>query len=323
VTATDATAPGEFELIAKYFRRPVSDPSVLIGSGDDAAVVAPSQPLAISTDTLVAGVHFLASADPARLAERALAVNLSDMAAMGAQPRWFTLALTLPRVEARWLENFSDGLYACASRYDVALIGGDVTAGPLCLSIHIIGEVAADQVLRRSGASSGDGVFVTGSPGDAAAGLEIASQGAALTADTQFLVDRFELPVPRVGAGLALRGIASAAIDISDGLLADLGRLCAASDVGACIDVEKLPVSAPLQRVVGMEQAREFALSGGDDYELCFTAPLRAADDLPDLFSHLELAVTRIGVCRDGAGVDCLLDGEPWTPSRRGYEHFT
>ncbi|MGD2166553.1 MAG: thiamine-phosphate kinase [Gammaproteobacteria bacterium] len=315
--------PHEFELIARYFRRPSTDPAVLIGSGDDAALVQPSDAVALSTDTLVAGVHFLETIDPARLAEKALAVNLSDMAAMGARPRWFTLALTLPQSEPGWLGRFSEGLHACAARFDVSLVGGDVTAGPLCISIHIAGEVSPEAALRRDGAAIGDSVFVTGTLGDAAAGLQIVRGESAESADAQYLIDRYELPTPRVDAGIALRGIATAAIDVSDGLLADLGHLCAASGCAARVAVEALPLSQPLQRCFAQHAAREFALFGGDDYELCFTAPRDADERITVLLAPLGVSVTRIGECLEGSGVECRLAGERYSVRERGYEHFS
>lgn len=314
--------PREFELIARYFRRPIVDPAVFIGSGDDAALVMPAGSVAMSTDTLVAGVHFLESIAPERLGWRALAVNLSDMAAMGAQPRWFTLALTLPHSDAHWLNSFAEGLYACADSFDISLIGGDVTAGPLCLSVHIAGEVAGTNVLKRAGAQPGDGVFITGSTGDAAAGLQIAASGSVATPDANFLFDRYEIPTPRIDAGLALRGLATAAIDISDGLVADLGRLCAASACGARIDVARLPLSKALQRHVGEQSARDLALCGGDDYELCFTVPKDVAARLTSAFESLSVEVTQIGECVSGEGIDCQLNGQPFPVTVKGYEHF-
>jgi len=314
--------PREFELIARYFRRPVVDPAVLIGSGDDAALVMPSGSVALSTDTLVTGVHFLDTIAPERLGWRALAVNLSDMAAMGARPRWFTLALTLPHSNPDWLNSFAEGLYACAESFDISLIGGDVTAGPLCLSVHIAGEVAGTDVLKRAGAQPGDGIFVTGSIGDAAAGLQIATSETAATPDARFLLDRYEIPTPRIEAGLALRGLASAAIDISDGLVADLGRLCAASACGARIDVAHLPLSKALQSYVVEKSAREFALCGGDDYELCFTAPKAATAQLAVVFESLSVEVTQIGECVSGERIDCHLNRKPFPVPEKGYEHF-
>jgi thiamine-monophosphate kinase len=314
--------PGEFDLIARYFAWASTDSDVLIGPGDDAALVRPRGSLAIATDTLVAGVHFLESIDPAALGVRILAVNLSDMAAMGARPRWFTLALTLPAVDADWLERFSTGLRECAAQYDVALIGGDMTAGALCLSVHIIGEVTADEVLRRDGAQPGDAVFVTGTLGDAAAGLRIAADESLDSDDAQFLRRRYEAPQARVGAGLALRGIASAAIDVSDGLLADLGHLCEASGCAARIEAASLPLSQALLGWAGRSTAIELALSGGDDYELCFTAPVSAEQDIVRALAQHDVAVTRIGECVRGQGVECLLDGEPHAVTGSGYEHF-
>lgn len=310
-------------MIARWFQRPSDDPSVLIGSGDDAALISASEPVAISTDTLVEGIHFLPTVRPERLARRALAVNLSDMAAMGARPRWFTLALTLPHTDAQWLESFAQSLHAYAAQFDISLIGGDMTTGPLSISISILGEVSRAEALTRSAASPGDAVYVTGSLGDAAAGLQIAAADQDENADARYLRDRFELPTPRVAAGIALRGQAGAAIDVSDGLVADLGRLCAASGCGARINVNLLPISESLLRHAGRQAAREFALGGGDDYEICFTA---AAGDHDVLVASLEphgVPVTRIGECTAGHAVECLLQGERYELRRSGYEHFS
>ena len=323
MTDSNAEPLDEFGLIARYFDRPAGDASVVLGPGDDAALIEPTQTLAMSTDTLNAGVHFLDDIDPARLGERALAVNLSDMAAMGAQPRWFLLSLTLARTQASWLEGFAAGLHACAQRYGVSLIGGDVTGGALAMSIHILGEVPRTQALLRSGAACGDAVFVTGTLGDAAAGLRLAGEKRDDDADKRWLIDRYELPTPRVAAGIALRGIATAAIDVSDGLLADLGWICKASGCAADVDVAAVPLSAPLSRRESLGQARRFALSGGDDYELCFTAPGQAEERVRGALAQVGVAVTRIGECRAGHGVHCRLDGRPYAAGSGGFAHFS
>ena len=313
---------GEFELIARYFNWPIRDPAVRLGPGDDAALVSPTQTLAIAADTLVSGVHFLADMEPARLGHRVLAVNLSDMAAMGATPRWFTLALTLERTDAWWLAEFSAGLRSTAERFGVELIGGDVTAGPLCLSVQMLGDVPVEAALRRAGARPGDAVFVTGTLGDAAAGLELARRGTVAEPDARWLVDRFELPEPRVGAGLALRGVATAAIDVSDGLLSDLSRVCQASGCAAEIDVASLPLSAALLSRESRQRARERALNGGDDYELCFTAAHAAEQLLRERLGAVGVAITRIGACLIGDGVSCTLAGQPFAAPAAGYDHF-
>ena len=322
MSAENNRPSGEFDLIARYFEWANTDSDVLIGPGDDAALARTSGPIAVATDTLVAGVHFLESIDPASLGKRVLAVNLSDMAAMGARPRWFTLALTLPEVDADWLEQFSSGLREYAAQFDVALIGGDMTAGPLCVSVHIIGEVTETEVLRRKGARPGDAVFVTGTLGDAAAGLQIAADGDADSADARFLRQRHEVPQPRVDAGIELRGLASAAIDVSDGLLADLQHICQASGCGARIDVAHLPLSQALLRWAGRSAATELALSGGDDYELCFTAPAGIEKELVRRLARHDVEVTRIGECVAGHSIDCQLDGQPYAVAQSGYEHF-
>ena len=315
---------GEFELIARWFERPVDDPGVLLGVGDDAALVEADATLAVATDMLVEGVHFLPSIAPRRLGHRALAVNLSDMAAMGARPRWFTLALSLPQADAAWVAEFAEGLHACAGAHGVSLIGGDTTSGPLCICIQMIGDVPQTLALKRSGAGIGDAIYVTGTLGDAAAGLELAQQAAAdgelpEPSESRQLLDRYEIPTPRIEAGLALRGLASAAIDVSDGLVADLSWICAASDCAATIEVERLPLSTALQNYAP-QRARTLALSGGDDYELCFTAPADAP--VEEAFAALDVPVTRIGTCTSGEGVRCVLDGVPMDPGKAGFEHF-
>jgi len=323
VSEAGNSALGEFEIIARYFNWPIADPDVLLGPGDDAALVSPSETLAVAADTLVSGVHFLADMAPVRLGHRILAVNLSDMAAMGARPRWFTLALTLERSDPGWIAEFSSGLRASAEAFNVELIGGDVTAGPLCLSVQMIGDVPRAVALRRDGARTGDAVFVTGTLGDAAAGLELARQDRDGGRHGGWLIDRYEIPEPRVAAGMALRGIATAAIDISDGLLRDLDRVCLASGCAAELDVARLPLSAALLDFETREQAWQRALHGGDDYELCFTAPAAAEPQLRERLGEVAVAITRIGECRAGQGVSCTLAGRPFDAPIGGYEHFS
>lgn len=314
----------EFEIIERCFAIGVTDPDVVLGIGDDAALVRADGMLAVATDTLVAGVHFIEDMDASRLAARALAVNVSDMAAMGARPRWYTLALTIPRADDAWLVAFAAGLHAAAAEYGLTLIGGDTTRGPLTVTLQLIGNVAGSQGLRRSGARPGDLVFVTGSLGDAAAGLALL-RDAASTVDPagQFLRDRFELPTPRVAAGLALNGLASAAIDVSDGLLADLGHICDASGCAAVVDVERLPLSPPLLAACSRDDALQYALTGGDDYELCFAAAAEDAEHIAQALHAVATPVTCIGAFEAGAGVRCRRDGAPFAVAvSGGYKHF-
>ena len=266
-------ACGEFSLIARYFDRVrTSRLDVETGIGDDCALlnIPEKQTLAISTDTLVCGRHFLPDIDPADLAYKALAVNVSDLAAMGADPAWLTLALTLPEVDEAWLEAFSDALFEQLSYYDMQLIGGDTTAGPLSMTLAIHGYVPLGRALKRSGAKPGDWIYVTGTPGDSAAGLAILQNRLTVedADDAAYLVKRHLRPTPRILHGQALRERASSAIDLSDGLISDVGHILKASGVGARVDLDLFPLSEQLLRHVEPEQALRWALSGGEDYEL-------------------------------------------------------
>ncbi len=301
----------EFELIQRYFTR--SAPGVAVGIGDDGAIVKPpsGHELVVVVDTLVAGVHFPDDLAAADVGYRALAVNLSDIAAMGAEPAWMTLALTLPRADEAWLDGFAAGLFGLADRYGVSLIGGDTTRGPLTITVAVLGHLPAGLRLLRGGARAGDILLVSGTLGDAAAGL--AAAGATSAAARQ-LRHRFLRPEPRVGLGLVIAGRASAAIDVSDGLLADLGHICSASGVGAVVETERLPLSAALLEHAGREEALAFALRGGDDYELCFTLP-------PDLELQ-EPEVTRIGTITAEPGIRLHADGRLVEVPAEGYRHF-
>ena len=256
----------EFELIRRFFSRPVDSATVVAGVGDDGAVLRPpaGRELVTVIDTMVAGTHFPAGMTARDIGYRIVVVNLSDIAAMGAEPRWMTLALTLVEADADWLEEFAAGLYEAASEWSVMLVGGDTTSGDqLVVSVQMSGDLAPGTALYRSGAKAGDTVFVTGTLGDAAAGLEQWSAGAG----DQYLTSRFARPSARVGVGRALAGIAHAAIDLSDGLVADLSKILEASHVGAELDLQRLPLSEELLRTVGREQALRYAMGGGDDYE--------------------------------------------------------
>ncbi len=322
-------SPGEFELIDRFFGRPgtaAGRADVILGIGDDAALLRlpANTDLVAAVDTLVAGRHFPLDSDARSIGHRALAVNLSDMAAMGATPAWATLALTLPSVDTVWLERFSSGLRQLAALHGVALVGGDTTAGPLCISLQILGTVERGSALRRSGARAGDLLAVTGTLGDAGAGLALLS-GALGSSDREsaaYLIDRFEYPAPRVSFGRNARGIASAAMDLSDGLAGDLPKLAAASGLEAVVDVGKLPLSPALRAVASDTQAREFALAAGDDYELLMAVAPPRFDDLAAAARAVDLRLTVIGELRDGRGVAWTDGGRPFATEARGYDHF-
>ena len=328
---------GEFDLISRYFTRPVRD--AVLGVGDDCALLAPKPgtQLAISSDMLVEGRHFLSTVDPARLGHKALAVNLSDLAACGAMPLAFTLALALPRAEEAWLEPFSRGLLALADAHGCELIGGDTTRGPLNICITVFGEIPAStgasktQALLRSGARAGDDLYVSGNLGDARLALEVfrgtLSLPEALFQQTRL---RMEQPTPRVALGLALRGIATAAADVSDGLLGDLGHILRASGVGVRIDAHAasnlLAACAHADYPEGLfsfEQKLSLALAGGDDYELVFTAPANARDAVLAAAVQANTPVTRIGQIEATSGVrvvDAL--GQPVAQQFESFDHF-
>ncbi|TAN71915.1 MAG: thiamine-phosphate kinase [Gallionella sp.] len=314
----------EFDLIRRYFTRPA--PGALLGVGDDAALlqVGEGNVLAVSSDMLVSGTHFFPDTDPFLLGHKTLAVNLSDMAAMGAVPRWATLAIALPDADEAWLEQFSAGFFALAGQYGVDLVGGDTTRGPLNLCVTIFGEVPAQQALRRSGARPGDEIWVSGRLGDAALALAHLRGNIKLGADEFAACETALLqPQPRVALGLALHGVASSAIDISDGLLADLGHILDASEAGARLDFMALPVSLSVSRNYVQPLGIQCALAGGDDYELCFTAPAARHAEVLRIAAQLELPLARIGEIVAGRG--CLvLDpvGDPINVGACGYDHF-
>jgi thiamine-monophosphate kinase len=313
----------EFELIDRHFTgRGARREDVLAGIGDDAALVAapPDGTLVLALDTLVDGVHFPAGFDARFIGHRALAVNLSDLAAMGADPAWALLGLTIPAADENWLAGFSAGLDALARRHGVALVGGDTTRGPLTVSLALAGSVPAEQALHRQGARPGDDLWVSGTPGDAAAGLAIlqgrlAAQGRARDA----LLARFQLPQARVALGAALRGIATSCIDVSDGLAADLAKLCAASGIGADVASRDIPLSAGLCSAALPQARLAYALGGGDDYELLFSADESARARLASLDAGVVLK--RIGAITAEPGV--RVDGAPVErDSGHGFDHF-
>ena len=324
----------EFSLIALIRERcAIAREDVRLGIGDDAALLAvpAGQLLAVSTDTLVAGVHFPQNTKVYDIGWKALAVNLSDLAAMGATPAWATLALTLPEADPHWVGEFADGFAALAGEFKLALVGGDTTQGPCSITVTVHGFVPEGAALLRSGARVGDAVFVTGTLGDAAAGLRCLDKEddaadrllSAPPGTRETLIERLNRPTPRIAQGLALRARASACIDVSDGLLADLGHICVASGVGAELDAESLPTSSALLSLFDVDARRAFQLSGGDDYELCFTAADADASTLLGDLARSGCGATRVGRIvaesgmrvRDGAG-------NPVAIARVGWEHF-
>jgi thiamine-monophosphate kinase len=318
---------GEFELIDRFFRHPTRH--TVLGVGDDAALLAPTPgfELAVSVDMLVAGRHFFEDVDPEALGHKTLAVNLSDLAAMGANPRWALLAGALPDSDETWLAAFARGFFALADAYDVDLVGGDTTKGPLNLCVTILGEVPPGQALRRSGARPGDAVYVSGALGGAALAVAQHHGRIALTRDELAPCESALLrPIPRVALGERLRGVATAAIDVSDGLVGDLGHVLEASGAGATLDLAAIPRPPAIDRILG-ESQRELALAcllaGGDDYELCFTAPERCARDIGSLARQLELPLTRIGAIEQRPGLVVVGEhGRPLTPLPRAFDHF-
>jgi thiamine-monophosphate kinase len=316
---------GEFELIRRYFAAAACarvSGAVQLGIGDDCALLAPSagQQLAVSTDTLVAGVHFPHDCDGVLLGQRALAVAASDLAAMGAAPLAFTLALSLPQVDAQFVQALAQGLQSMAEQCKLQLIGGDTTRGPLSLTLTVFGEVPLSQALRRSGAQPGDRLYVGGTLGDATAALpwvlaERSDQGAAVDA----LLQRYWQPQPQFALGLTLRGLATAALDISDGLVADVGHLAQASGVGVRIEQARVPLSPALCSLLDHPAALGCALAGGDDYRLVFTAP--AVHEAQILRLHPEVCC--IGQVVSGSGVQVVDEqGRPVDCPRQGYQHF-
>jgi len=277
----------------------------------------------VSIDTLIAGRHFPSNADPALIAERALRVSVSDLAAMGAEPLWFTLALSLPEADEHWLESFSEGLFAAAHNCDCVLVGGDTTRGPLSITIQVHGAVPKGLALTREGAEPGDHIFVTGELGDGAAALAALENRLEIEeGHNRYFSDRFYRPEPQLAAGKLLRGLATAALDISDGLLADLGHICSASLVGAEVDVERLPLSEALQYYHNRCPAKDWALSGGDDYQLCFTVPPRNLDAVGTLIATGRINASAIGTITNGDSVVCMEGGKNYLPTTTGYQHF-
>jgi thiamine-monophosphate kinase len=317
----------EFAMIKHYFSESQLTPAaddIIVPVGDDAAVlvVPAGQQLVVAADTLVEAVHFPAGSAADLIGYRALAVNLSDLSAMGAQPRWYTLCLTSPELKQQWLDDFSAGLAEAAADTGISLVGGDTTRGPLTISVQVMGLVPNNTALTRSGARPGDIIYVTGTLGDAAAGLAILQRELASETLFDHLIERFSRPTPRLREAGILMAYASSCIDISDGLVADLGHICESSGVAASLNIDTLPISTGLRGYAG-QQALTYALNGGDDYELCFTVAAHQAQELERSFQQQGLQCSPIGQVIDGAGVHCVdAKGNTRTMLRSGYEHF-
>lgn len=314
----------EFDLIKRFFTRPT--PQTLLGVGDDAALlsIARGMELAVSADMLISGTHFFADADPRQLGWKSLAVNLSDMAAMGAQPKWATLAIALPKADEAWLKQFANGFFACAKEFQVDLIGGDTTRGPLTISVQIMGEVPSGKALKRSGAKVGDEIWVSGNLGDAALALACLQQDYRLPEnELAACLLALHMPQPRVALGLGLRQIARSAIDISDGLIADLGHILQCSNVGAEITLKDIPCSKTVSGHFSEEQVQHMVLTGGDDYELCFTAPAEKHIEIKALSKMLALPLSCIG--RITSNHELIIRGlgsQIINIKEAGFDHF-
>ena len=321
----------EFDLIARIRQRAAARGDVVLGIGDDCALLLPppGMQLAVTMDALNVGVHFPPETAPADIGWKALAVNLSDLAAMGAQPAWGTLSLSLPQGDPGFVDAFFDGFFALAAQHGFALVGGDTTRGPLSIAITAHGLVEPGQALRRDGARVGDEVWVSGTLGDAAGALRQWQEGKGgqsgflqTKSHSDPLFERLNRPTPRVALGRALRGVASSCIDVSDGLLADLAHICRASGVGAEVDVDALPASDALRAAFDPDTRRVLQAAGGDDYELCFTVPASAAEALGNALVDAGTGATRIGTITAATGVRPVLAGAAWSAPATGWQHF-
>ena len=319
-------ACGEFDLIHQYFtQRQTNRRDVIKSIGDDCALVKPinDQLLAVSTDTLVSGVHFFADIPPHALGFKALAVNLSDLAAMGARPSWVSLALTMPDIDEAWVSEFSDGFFKAADYYGIELIGGDMSKGPLSITLTVQGQVSQEQQMLRNGARFGDWICVTGSLGDSALALEQLYGRIELSNDDkEAVLNKHYYPSPRLLAGQALRNIASAAIDISDGLASDLAHIAKQSGCKAVIDVDALPLSDVLRKNTSPEQSLALALSGGEDYELCFTVSPQALGSIENALKNTNTPFACIGQMQSGEGISFQRDNHALDINFKGFEHF-
>ncbi len=317
----------EFDLIREYFSSQISGRGdVVLGVGDDCALLQPPAgvELAVTSDTLVEGIHFVAGTDPEALGHKSLAVNLSDLAAMGAQPAWVTLALTLPESNPDWLKAFSRGFLSLASRHSVALVGGDTTRGPLSITVTAHGFVEPGSALKRSGARVGDLIYVTGTLGDAALALLARQGGYSPETGLAELEQRLDSPQPRLRAGRSLLGIASSAIDISDGLMADLGHICEQSGVGARLDLDRIPLTSHVREYLQHGGSWSRVIAGGDDYELCFTVPLEMVDLLDEARLDLDCDLVQVGEILSEPGIRCIMaDGSLLENLDSGYQHFS
>ena len=312
----------EFDLIRKHFTRPTKHTH--LGIGDDAALitVGTGMELAVSTDMLVAGTHFFADADPCKLGWKSLAVNLSDMAAMGAKPKWATLAVSLPENNTTWLGLFSQGFFSCAEAFEVDLIGGDTTRGSLNISVQIMGEVPIGQAIKRSGAKVDDDIWVSGKLGCAALALAHLQRKEQIANSLSHHLQALHSPQPRVALGIALRGLANSCLDISDGLISDLGHITTASNVGAEIYLETIPTSTYIKKHLKTSAFQHYVLAGGDDYELCFTAPQRRSADILAIAKNVNAPVVKIGRITADKVVTVLDAGNLIQLGQTGYNHF-
>jgi len=317
----------EFDLIRNYFtEQAVKRKDVILGIGDDCALLAPAeqQHIAVTTDTLVSGVHFPVNTDPKAIGHKAVAVNLSDLAAMGAEPTWLSLALTLPEVDQNWVSEFCAGVFELCEFYNVQLVGGDTTQGPLSITITAQGLIPIGKSINRNSAKAGDWLYVTGELGDAALAL-LHLQGVEKVDDV-FKADVFkqlDYPKPRVLVGQALRNYATSAIDLSDGLISDLTHICEASKVGANINLESLPISSIMHETLGQEKAIKLALTGGDDYELLFSVPEDNKVGMETALANINVPVTCIGQLNGSDKITTTLNGEPVNFEHKGFEHFS
>ena len=315
----------EFEIIRRYFESKNLPVSVKLGVGDDGAIIHndPAKNLVVATDTLVSGVHFPADSSPCDIGYRSVVVNVSDIAAMGGKPEWMTLALSLSETNPEWLKGFSKGLFLAADEYSLNLIGGDLTkAEQNIITIQMIGEVDTDAQLLRSNAQPGELLFVSGTLGDAAAGLEQFEKKVALNQYNQYLIERFFRPTARVDIGQAIMDYASSSIDISDGLIGDLKKIMSASDVGALINIEDIPLSKEMLKIYEPKKSQTFALSGGDDYELLFTAPAENLSKIMDISKEKDQKITHIGNITENKNLECRKEGVTYEYQDEGYLHF-
>ena len=319
----------EFNLIKQYFTRPTTQTE--LGIGDDAALfsIAKGMQLAVSADMLVAGTHFFADCDPYQIGWKSLAVNVSDIAAMGAQPKWATLSVALPNIDAAWLTQFSNGFFACAAQFNIDLIGVDTTRGPLNISVQIMGEVPIDTAIKRSGAQLNDDIWVSGQLGSAALGfahlqntIPPSNINFATTSDLAVCLQALHSPVPRLHLGLALRGIATSCIDISDGLLADLSHILKASNCGATLDLAAISCMDYLKNRLENPAIQALILAGGDDYELCFTAPASARATVQAISKQLNLTLSLIGEIQSNTSLDVMYQNQKISLAKKGFDHF-